>query len=417
MTFNVPIEPATVAINSNNTCWNSDKTGPTNVCNFEGSIPYYGDCYLDGNNNMLCDTLNKANVKIDTSDNISKETAGINATVVLSYDEDKNVHNAVFRAVDYLGSPSQNVDYTVKLLGGITLPKSTQSIFSGYYEQFYTWNFQTGTNLDLSPPYVSNVSPAGGTTATKDRIIQINFNEAIDPTTVQGVLSSNGQFDNILVNTTLNGVNNLQEGTWKISNGYKTVEFIPKDSCGVNSCGDVKYCLKLSCATTGCSQVFSSLIRTGAPTGNPNAPFEVRPFSGVYDLAFNGLDNLENNPSAGNSYNLTKPPIVSTNGSTKNIVDSEKNPDNYHWSFNIENKVDREAPYIISVNPVIEGESVVGNTPVNINFSKQLLFNSIGDIAIKEYPEHVCEDAAVNTSTPCSMGNPLASLWFANFAP
>lgn len=61
-------------------------------------------------------------------------------------------------------------------------------------------------------------------------IIQINFNEAIDPLTAGNYISvytSKGKLD----------------GEFLFSNQYKTVEFKPANSCGQNACGEIIYCL------------------------------------------------------------------------------------------------------------------------------------------------------------------------------
>jgi len=325
VTFNIPIEPASVAVNTNNNCWNSDFSGPTTTCQSDnGDIvnPYYGDCIFDDNNQMLCDTLNTSSVKIDLTSKVrnvdSVANSGVAASAVFSYEAVKDytgvdegkfeVYTVVFRPVDYLGSSTENEDYTVKLLGGINKQKirgvtQNQSIFPP--GKSYMWDFQTGTNLDLSPPHVVSVSPANGGQESKDIIIQIDFDEAIDPTTVQGDLNSSlDGFDNILLNTTntLDGIDRVVTGTWKISNGYKTVEFFPPDICGQNSCGDNKYCLPVVCSgDDNCLQNFYALIHTATSTGNPDAPFQAVPFSGVYDTAMNGLstnnDDILNKPT------------------------------------------------------------------------------------------------------------------------
>jgi len=428
VTFNIPIEPASVAVNTNNNCWNSDFSGPTTTCQSDnGDIvnPYYGDCIFDDNNQMLCDTLNTSSVKIDLTSKVrnvdSVANSGVAASAVFSYEAVKDytgvdegkfeVYTVVFRPVDYLGSSTENEDYTVKLLGGINKQKirgvtQNQSIFPP--GKSYMWDFQTGTNLDLSPPHVVSVSPANGGQESKDIIIQIDFDEAIDPTTVQGDLNSSlDGFDNILLNTTntLDGIDRVVTGTWKISNGYKTVEFFPPDICGQNSCGDNKYCLPVVCSgDDNCLQNFYALIHTATSTGNPDAPFQAVPFSGVYDTAMNGL-------STNNDDILNKPTVHG-----KIIDDSERIPDNYNWAFQIENRIDNQAPYIESITPPIEGEEIKGDADVLIIFSKRLSFSTIHGVGIEEYPSGVCVDAGV-TSSACSIDDtPLPHLDVATFA-
>ncbi|MFA7244577.1 MAG: Ig-like domain-containing protein [Candidatus Magasanikbacteria bacterium] len=407
VTFNFPIDPASVMSNTNNTCWNNDFTGPTSTCITEnGKIKdsYYGDCYLDGTS-MKCDTLNTSTVKIDTSVNIVNANSGIAANVMASYDNDKNLYTLVFKPLSYLGSATENVPYTVQLLEGIKKSGSNDSIFIGLSNRKYIWNFETGTNLDLNPPYITSVYPNNNTTTTKDIIIQINFNEPIDPTTVQGLLNSTGEFDNILVNTLGKAVT----GTWQMSNAYKTVEFVPVDICGQNSCGQTRYCLPVVCTESDpqCTKPFEVLVRTAQSKMNNEAPFEAVPFSGVYDLAFNALDNLSNNPLTG-VYSLVKPQIVPG----KIIYEDEKKPDNYFWGFGIQNKIDKKIPYIEYIKPNIDEEDIIDNAVVSMVFSKVLRMGTIDKIGLNEYPEDVCIDAA-STTTPCSTTRErLDNIWY-----
>jgi uncharacterized repeat protein (TIGR03803 family) len=49
----------------------------------------------------------------------------------------------------------------------------------------YTWTFTTGTTSDTTPPYVTIVSPASGSKgAAANSVVQAQFSEAVDPTTV-----------------------------------------------------------------------------------------------------------------------------------------------------------------------------------------------------------------------------------------
>jgi len=420
VTFFVPINPASIATNSNNSCWTEDMSGSTTTgCDFTAtgtSTPYYGDCYLDVDNKMSCDSLNTSTIKIDTQDNIGTQDSGLVANVLITYDNNHDAYTIVLRPLEYLGSSTTSVDYSVYLLEGIQKAESNQSIFVGRSDKAYRWNFQTGTNLDLSPPYITSVSPSSGKTITKDSVIKINFSEPIDPSTVQGFLNSGvGGFDNILINNSSSTPATTVTGTWKISNGYKTVEFIPEEACGQNSCGQTKYCLPVTCtlADPYCTKTFSALVRTAEPTRNPDAPFEAVPFTGVYDLAFNGLDNRSNNPVSG-AYSLNKPQIPA--GDHKIISLGEKTPDNEFWSFNIKNEMDNKNPYIVSILPTKDSANVVGDADVKIKFSKELLYSSIGNVQLVEYPAHVCADNAINTTTPCVLTGPLDDIWFRTLA-
>ena len=71
-------------------------------------------------------------------------------------------------------------------------------------------------------------------------IVQINFNEAINPLTVSG--TSEEVKDYIRVINTSDS-NNIVSGKFSISSDYKTVEFKTDNKCAVNGCGEDIYCL------------------------------------------------------------------------------------------------------------------------------------------------------------------------------
>jgi hypothetical protein len=51
---------------------------------------------------------------------------------------------------------------------------------------YYEWRFTNGTALDISPPTVTSVFPEDGTTEDKNSVLQINFNEPVDPIGITG---------------------------------------------------------------------------------------------------------------------------------------------------------------------------------------------------------------------------------------
>jgi len=54
-------------------------------------------------------------------------------------------------------------------------------------------------------------------------------------------------------------------GSWVLTNGYKTAEFLSDIACGQNSCGDTMYCLPVSCTdtnNTACTNELTVLART-----------------------------------------------------------------------------------------------------------------------------------------------------------
>ena len=206
------------------------------------------------------------------------------------------------------------------------------------------------------------------------------------------------------------------KGQWKVTNGYKTVEFIPQEKCGINSCGDDIYCLYVPCADYDkeCTAHYGVLVRTAQLADETNPSFVAKPFSGVLDMADNALDYhntevtpdydslgdvLKTNSSIPGKFDFTiydkyynyetntgwrhKPLIF---GIAKDIANTEKLPDNFWWHFTVQNKIDMTAPHIQTVNPGTDMEDVGDYYPVDILFSKEMNLDSLYNVQLREHP-------------------------------
>jgi len=431
ITFIPPVDPESIILNTNNSCWGPDgKTPTTTSCAVDNNgkllKPYYGDCTDQNGNGMVewkknaqgiseCDTLNTSSIKMyKTVDEKKEEVPLVEAAAMTKY-EDGGAFTFVLRPFEYLGSSLENTKYTVKLTDNITklLDGDHVGIFSGMFSSFYSWNFETGVNLDFTPPHVLRVYPGNGDTIDKNIIIKVIFDEPVDPIMASGKVSSStslNDFSNLLLNfVPAGGVDTTVTGTWSMSNGYKTVEFISDNPCGLNSCGDTMYCLPVVCdstTSTECQNPYQALIRTAETTGNPELPFEAMIFTGVYDLAFNALDNQD-------SQHHTKPGISSD---PKKITLSEKATDNYWWDFSVRNKIDRSVPFIETLTPGIDQENIDETERISMQFSKIMWDYSLGTIKIDEYPANVCSNASFGANgellTSCKDSEKLDDLGF-----
>ncbi len=253
--------------------------------------------------------------------------------------EDKQ--SFIFKPLNPIGSAETQIWYIVRLTAGVNTARGLSAFGGEYYE----WKFQVSTVLDLTPPQVVSVVPVpdsaqdSGDTVNDKRdqprnvVIQINFSEAVDPTTVSGTAEvDNGQlkantFDNITVKA-----NEYVPGKFKISNGYRTVEFLPEALCeGVakNSCGEEPRCLP------GKSDIMT-LIKADPIDENGNA---VIPYQGVVDMADNSLngdkDEFMEGPDPDDGYY---------------DLNTEKGEgDNAGWSFWTSDLVDLVPPLIKEV--------------------------------------------------------------------
>lgn len=416
VTFFEPIDPSTIIENTNNTCWGDDGLPKTDCSDDElANAPYYGDCVdLNGSGSIddretECDTLKTSAVGIfvstSTEANYYSEnflsqlvTGGVNLVPASAYTlyEDgarRNAYTFVFKPLEFIGNDREDVWYTVRLTNEIKkkeiAPGDDGRVFNPQRHRFYTWDFQTNTEIDFSPPYVVDVYPSVREDGYRNSVVQITFNEAMDPTTVAGMIESETGFNNVLLNTNFSGVPTSTVGSWKISNGYRTIEFIPGgEPCGLNSCGKEMYCLPLDCPPEdqSCTSIYAGLVRTAKLTNNPEIPFEGELFSGAMDISSNALDgNRDNNPDD-QPEGLGEPLIIEI---------PEKDPDNYFWNFNVKNEIDKEAPHIQQVEPNLDASAIRGDMPLKLYFSSRMIVSSLyglQGIFIREHPEDRVDD-------------------------
>lgn len=356
ITFFMALEPNTVFVDTNN---GGGGDGIFGNCN-----AVITDWWTD------CDRLNFNAIEVWELDDEGNQVAQVTEMNALAVYEDGLVYTIVLRPRNFLGDSVRDVSYSVDLTSNIMRVGGAESMFSTDPDGRYEWRFRTGTELDLLAPRVVSVYPRNGQSAPRNTIVQINFSEAVDPTVVQG---SADIFSNIIFdhNPAADVV-----GYWKVTSGYKTVEFVSYEACGQNSCGDEMFCIPTTCPVgdESCFNARQVLIRT-ADLVTPGS-FEGVPFSGVMDMSGNALDGANFNTADG------KPPI-----GTPNIIDpGEENPDNYIWGFDIQNVIDRTAPYIISVLPNPDDENIPSNAPFEILFSKPMWSATLGNIKVEEHP-------------------------------
>lgn len=350
ISLNVPINPASVFVDSNANTILGDCIEPT------GGATFSWDTH--------CDHLVSGSIRVSEK---STPNTLLNMAAMATRDSANEVTGIVLRPIQSLGNDTTNVRYLVVLTGSITGLGGTASIFANDSSGKYEWEFETGTEHDLSPPTVVSVYPSPGMKVARNTVLQINFSEAIDPVVAQG---STGSFYNMIFN------DSTISGTWRITNAFRTVEFVSSEGCGENSCGQPMFCLPSICPVndTVCGQDYAVLVSTAQliATGF----FEARPFTGIMDMAGNALNGNSNTVAEG------KPPV----GSATAIEAADEAPDNYYaWKFKVSNTIDRSAPYIIQVSPGIDMNNVVENAEHFIRFSKPMWMSTLDGISIMEH--------------------------------
>lgn len=287
--------------------------------------------------------LNDASIRIfKTSDGPNGKLTSAQVRVHFTADR----QSFVFRPVDFLGSASNDVQYTVQLLAsGVMLENGTPA-FSGSFSSGYEWTFETGTTIDNTPPRVLGVFPRKGSVADRNAVVQIFFNEEVDPTSVTGLVAS--QFSNIQVYAGGIAPTSIVDGEYKLSSDLKTVEFIPTLPCGMNSCGEEMRCLPQGAPPIDAVAHAATIDGTG-----PAAQFLANGYDGVVDVAGNSLD--------GNA-----------DGATQG-----KGTDDYAWSFGLTNNINLTAPKIELTTPPAQDastgrENVDQFLPISIRFDSIL---------------------------------------------
>ena len=264
-------------------------------------------------------------------------------------------------------------------------------------------------------------------------IIQIEFNEAINPITVSG--SADELADRLRVVNADSGANldgqacsqdndclsfdcsestgqcvgNHLAGRFISSNSYRTVEFQSDNRCGTNACGEDIYCLpenanirvELEAAQLdGCPDDCSArspfnecVSASGSFVGqvchdsndNLNYPMAHLPPDGIVDAASNSLD--------GNRDGLAEGPVSYYDEN----LDNTDEGDSYTWSFWTSDELRIGAPEILSTNPNNNGSSDNLIDPIEVEFDTLMQSSSLrsGEVRI-DTGEEVVPHKAIN---------------------
>ncbi len=275
----------------------------------------------------------------------------------------------IFKPANYLGLSTEDVQYTVRLTNEI-LNTNGKTIFS-LANPDYDWVFEVSTQVDSEPPHVVSTFPKIGTTKELPRNIgiQITFNEPILPLAVVGKVTEG--FNNIIVGESKENALTAVKGTFRITNGYKTIEYIaddPENSCGKNSCGNEVYCLPGPAAI----QVLAKAATLNNPaTGEPAAAINLLSYpntagyNGVVDMVGNSLDGNEDDTSSG------------------------PDQDNFLYSFSTSGNKDISAPKIINILPKVNATKIDVELDPVITFSKPMQYSSFSDAMLLNNPEEI----------------------------
>ncbi|TAL51390.1 hypothetical protein EPN81_00085 [Patescibacteria group bacterium] len=287
--------------------------------------------------------------------------------VVVTYDEE--FETFVFDPVEYLGSSQEDTNYTVFLTNKIQRA-SGSAAFTGAYASGYAWTFEVSTEIDLTPPYVTSVVPAANADEPRNVTIEINFSEAMDPVASTGsyLILEDSFFTNIEVQDA--AMANV-EGTFEISNAYRTISFTTIDACGEDPCGDTIYCLptnQLISTVAKAATLKEDEIPQAEPTGVT--------FDGVVDAAANSLDGDHDENACGSA------------SDTIECIDGDEN-DNYEWSFTTNDEIEDTVPQIITdgLEPGIREGEISTSANVEVTFNTYLKSSTVDTHAVSLWPD------------------------------
>ncbi|MCR4314383.1 MAG: Ig-like domain-containing protein [Candidatus Uhrbacteria bacterium] len=286
--------------------------------------------------------------------------------VVVTYDEDFEIF--VFDPIEYLGSSQEDTNYTVTLTTDIERASGI-SAFTGAYASGYSWTFEVSTEIDLTPPYVTSIIPAAYAYEPRNVTVEINFSEAMDPVASTGsyITDEDSFFTNIQV---LYSVLTNVEGTFEISNAYRTISFTTTDACGEDPCGDTIYCLPTNQLITAIAKA-ATLKEDEIPQAEPTG----YTFDGVVDAAANSLGDI-----SGESCGSGQDDITCDDGSPTS---------DYEWSFTTNDEIEDTVPQIITggLDPEIEEAEISTSADVEVTFNTYLKSSTVNTISVSLWPD------------------------------
>ncbi len=304
----------------------------------------------DVSDDVVATALNTENILIYVTSEGEEYALG-EGDVEVSFTED--LRTFVFDPSAYLGSATEDVGYTVYLSDDI---ENSDGDTGDVDDGGYWWTFTVGTEIDLTPPQIKSISPAEGLSYARNIVVEVTFDEAIDPTSATGTYAADGSgsFENIQIEADSSG---LVEGTYVMSNAYKTVTFVSSEACGTNSCGQTIYCLP-----GGEDQTVTVF---GATPGTDNPQIDVYPYDGIGDVSGNALD-----------------------ADGDDAVDSAG--EQYAWAFTTTNDYNDDAPYITAVTPDVAEEDLALDADILVTFDSVMMSSTLSseNVEVDNSPDH-----------------------------
>ena len=308
-----------------------------------------------------------------------------------SFNSQNKGQTITLKPVNPIGSSDRDMNYRVALRGGPngvqiwggasepgaacgtqnkaeTSAKCAPAFSSLKADGSYFWTFTTSTALDTTPPQLSKMFPFVQTPTAlanpnkvqnlaRNQLLQVYFDEAVDPTTATGKTGTGTGEGFNWINIEARCLPDKDcpfgktdftalSGKVEIANRYRTAEFTPSTACeGIaeNSCGEPVYCLPKNVEVRVTVKAASVDAKA-----QPAANF---PPNGVTDMVGNSFDGNKDGKGQGptgnglSDYDLNRffgaaPADVSTY-SDSNI-----------WLYHVGDEVDLVPPQVLNILPL-----------------------------------------------------------------
>ena len=276
-----------------------------------------------------------------------------------------DLNTVIFNPVPFLGSASKHVDYTAEISSSISRYGTNTSVFTGF-SAGYSWKFDVGTDLDLTPPRIESVIPVAGGTFDRNITVQITMNEPVNLASAVGTYNpaKSYLFDNI---TARDSTGKIISGEWRAGSGFNVIEFTPLEQCSTNSCGQKIFCLPPKEVITVRAKS-GKLLKVGDPQVDPS-----NGYFGVADTADNALD--------GGGENAVKPWSLNKGAAQGSDVDD------FFMSFKTTEAVKSTAPRVSEVDPIPNTSSkndptFNSSSSVSVIFDSLMKVTTLGDIVM-----------------------------------
>ena len=287
--------------------------------------------------------------------------------------DDETNSTFVFDPIPFLGSASNNTDYTVKFSADVKrMQPAGASAFSSFSGGYF-WQFVVGTQLDLTPPKLVSVVPVAGGTYDRNVTIQLTFSEPLNLASAVGVFDpskANKKFENISAKKSDGAI---VPGSWSAGDGFNVIEFTTFDECATNSCGQKVFCLPAG-------QTLEVRAKSGVLVKNAEGVIENSQLD--VKLGYTGVVDASNNALDGGGKNSEKPWSSVSGGKPQGSP-----VDDFYMNFSTTNATKTTAPSVISLEPkfyanINSDPAMNEKAPVSATFDSVLKVTTLGDVAL-----------------------------------